>query len=83
MKKIKIAKTVNDELKLSNFLFYKSVFCKHYQSCFKYQINNVFNNFLKGAILAGYLSFLILILNSKRNAKKTSLFEIMTELLLT
>lgn len=29
MKKLKIAKTVNDELKFSNFMRYKYVLCKH------------------------------------------------------
>ncbi len=83
MKKLKIAKTVNDEIKLSNFMQYKSVFCKHYMSCFWYQMDGVFQNFLKGAFIAGYASFLIVILKSKRDNKNLSLLDIFKELLTT
>ena len=83
MKKLKIAKTVNDEIKLSNFMQYKSVFCKHYQSCFWYQMNGVFQNFLKGAFMAGYASFLIVILKSKRDSLNLSLLDIFKELFTT
>ncbi len=83
MKKLKVAKTVNDEIKIANFTYYKSVFCKHYQSCFWYQMSGVLKNFLKGAFMAGYASFLIVILRSKRDNLNLSILDILKELFKT
>jgi hypothetical protein len=81
MKKLKISATVNDELKVSNFMKFKYVLCKHPQSCFWYQVKSVPQNFLKGAAMAGYASFLILILKSKRERGiPKSVFEILIEI---
>ena len=81
MKKLKISATVNDELKVSNFMKFKYVLCKHPQSCFWYQVKSVPQNFLKGAAMGGYASFLILILKSKRERGiPKSVFEILIEI---
>jgi hypothetical protein len=81
MKKLKITATVNDELKFSNFMNYKYVMCKHPESCFWYHFRGAPQNFLKGALMAGYASFLILILKSKRErGLPKTVFEILLEI---
>eukprot|EP00347_Sterkiella_histriomuscorum_P018717 403344445 len=48
MRKIKIAKSINDDLTFHNFMVYKYVLCQHQKSCFKHMVQSVPQNFIKG-----------------------------------
>ena len=64
MKKVKIARSVNEEMTVHNFMIYKYILCKHPQSCLKYIVNGSLTNFLKGFFISGYACLLIGILTS-------------------
>ena len=43
--------TVNESLSLRNLFVYKSIYCDHYESCYKYMIKGFFSRFIKGCLL--------------------------------
>ena len=66
MKKVKVESLISDgSVTFRNFHLYKNVLCPHYESCFKNCTKGLISNFLKGAFLAAYGSFLIVMLKNK------------------
>eukprot|EP00347_Sterkiella_histriomuscorum_P007739 403347740 len=65
MRKIKIAKSINDDITFHNFMVYKYVLCQHQKSCFKHMVQSVPQNFIKGLMFGTYINALIFLLEYK------------------